>query len=154
MTTIALVVAVVGSGLVGGVMLAFSAMVMPALARRPAADAVAVMQAVNVAAVRPPFLPTFLLAAVACLWVGVDALLGGVDAVALVGALLYLGGAVGLTAAYHVPRNDKLAGLDGAAAVAYWPTYLREWTRANHVRAVLCAAACACLAASIGGGPV
>lgn len=149
MTTIALVVAVVGSGLVGGVMLGFSAMVMPALAGRPAAEAAAVMQAVNLAAVRPPFIGTFLLAAVACGWVAVVSVLDGVAVLALVGSLLYLGGGVGLTAAYHVPRNNKLAALDVADMVAYWPAYLREWTRANHLRALFCAAACAFLVAAL-----
>jgi uncharacterized membrane protein len=48
--------AAVGAGTAGGVYLAFSAMVSPALRARPAAEAVATMQRINEQAVRAPFM--------------------------------------------------------------------------------------------------
>jgi uncharacterized membrane protein len=44
--------------------------------------------------------------------------------------------------AANVPRNEALARLAPGTpeAVAYWPVYLRQWTRWNHVRAVASAA--------------
>ena len=47
-------------------------------------------------------------------------------------------GVVLLTIGYHVPRNDKLDGLDpnSAEGIAYWATYLEEWVRMNHVRTI------------------
>ena len=54
---------------------------------------------------------------------------------AMAGALTYLIGTFGLTAAYNVPRNNRLEQYgDSNQGVEYWPTYRREWTRANHVR--------------------
>jgi uncharacterized membrane protein len=69
----------------------------------------------------------------------------------LAGGTLYLVGVIGLTVAYHVPRNDALAALDPASADAaqHWATYLREWTRANHVRAASGLLAAAALAAAM-----
>ena len=61
----------------------------------------------------------------------------------LVGSALYLFGSFGLTLVANVPRNDALLKLDPGTpeAAAYWPTYVREWTMWNHVRAVASAAA-------------
>ena len=51
------------------------------------------------------------------------------------GAVAYLIGTFGLTAAYNVPRNNRLEQYgDSAEGVEYWRTYRREWARANHVR--------------------
>ena len=65
----------------------------------------------------------------------------------LVGGLLYLIGSFGLTAGYHVPRNNALDAVDpaGAGAAAQWTGYLRGWTRWNHVRAWASLAASAVL---------
>lgn len=55
----------------------------------------------------------------------------------LSGALLYLVGAFGVTAGYHVPRNNALAAVQPGApdAERQWARYVREWTGANHLRA-------------------
>ena len=57
--------------------------------------------------------------------------------IAAAGAL-YLIGAIGVTIAAHVPRNDALAELDPAApsSAARWAAYVSEWTAFNHVRTV------------------
>ena len=56
----------------------------------------------------------------------------------LIACALYIVGVVFLTIGYHVPRNDKLDGLDpdSAEGIAYWATYLKEWVRMNHVRTI------------------
>lgn len=59
------------------------------------------------------------------------------------GAALYVLGTVGTTIAYHVPRNNALAVLDPVTiqAAEHWDGYLREWTRANHLRSLTALAA-------------
>ena len=52
--------AALGAGLIGGVFYAFSTVVMKALARRPVNDAIAAMQAINVAVMNPMFRGAFL----------------------------------------------------------------------------------------------
>jgi uncharacterized membrane protein len=56
-----------------------------------------------------------------------------------------------LTMVANVPLNNRLdaADPDGAAGAAVWADYLVRWTAWNHVRAVLCAAATAALAAGV-----
>ena len=48
--------------------------------------------------------------------------------------------------ACNVPRNERLKALtaESPAAHEYWRTYLREWTRWNHVRTAAALAAAAC----------
>lgn len=102
-----------GAAVTGGVYLAFSAMVMPALRSRPAADAIATMQQVNLAAVRPPFMVVFFGAAASAVVVVVvevvrargDGAVGLGTVVGVAGAALSLAGFV-VTVTYNVPRND------------------------------------------------
>ena len=147
-----------GAAVVGGVYLAFSAMVMPALRSRPAADAIATMQHVNVAAVRAPFMAVFFGSAAAAVAVVVvevlrarsadDASLG--TALGLAGALLSLAGFV-VTVAYNVPRNDLVAALDptSVADQARWLALAREWTSANSLRGGLSLLGAALLGARV-----
>lgn len=57
----------------------------------------------------------------------------------LAGSALYLV-AVGLTVAYHVPKNDALAALDlsAPATVGFWTDYVTSWTALHHLRTVTC----------------
>jgi uncharacterized membrane protein len=137
-----------GAATVGGVFYGFSSFVMKALAQLPAAQGVAAMQRINIVVINPWFMGAFmgtLLLSIACV---VVAVMAG-SAALLAGGLLYALGTFGVTMAFNVPRNNRLARLDAASsdAAAYWPTYVREWTRWNHVRtaAALVAAACAVL---------
>jgi uncharacterized membrane protein len=156
-TTTLAITAAVGAGCTGGALYAFSSFVMPALVRLPAAQGAAAMQAMNVTAVRPPFMVPFAGTAalsVATAVAGALALDQDHGPWLLAGSALYLLGVFGLTMGYHVPRNDALATLDaGAPATAdAWRTYARGWTTANHVRAAagLLAAAAFTVAASVG----
>ncbi|MFE1248144.1 DUF1772 domain-containing protein [Streptomyces sp. NPDC058735] len=140
------VLGVLGTGLVAGVFCGFSAFVMRALAMLPPARGVAAMQAINVTAVTTPFMAVFLGSAVLCAVIAVVTFVvwpeeGAVEL--LVGSALYLFGSFGITTAANVPRNDALAGLepDTPVAAAYWPEYVRGWTRWNHVRTVTSAGA-------------
>ena len=65
LTTIAAVLGLLGSALVGGIFLAFTSFVMKALARVPAQEGIAAMQSINVVVLNPSFLGTFAGTAVA-----------------------------------------------------------------------------------------
>ncbi|GAA1770127.1 anthrone oxygenase family protein [Kocuria aegyptia] len=129
-----MLVAGVGSGLLGGFYLAFSLVVLPALGRRPSGEAVSAMIAVNRAAVRAPFLILFFGTALACLVVVGTAVSGTGAPVRVAGALASLAGWV-LTLAVNVPLNTGLAHTDRRDVV--WSAYARPWGRANHLRAGL-----------------
>ncbi len=140
------VIAAVGSGLVAGVFLTFSVLVVPALRRQSPKRGISVMQAINTAALTPTFLLPFVVTGLACLVVGVAAVSDQADSGAgltLVGVLCYLVGCLLVTGVYLVPRNKKLAErkASDAEAQSYWVRYLQEWTAMNHVRAVAALAA-------------
>lgn len=147
-------VGVVGCGLIGGVFFAFSAFVMSGLNRLPASRATAAMQSINVTAQHPPLMLALFGTAAVCgsliyravtTWGDRRALL------LLIGAVIYLIGAVLVTIAVNVPLNNQLAVLSPASpdAPAHWQHFITLWTLANHARAVLSLAACALLAAAL-----
>jgi uncharacterized membrane protein len=147
--------AALGAGVMAGFFYAFSGLVMPALARRPTAEAVAAMQTINVVVLNPGFFALFFGTAavgVAAAAVSLFAF-SGFDAVACVGAAtVYVVGAVGVTMASNVPLNQRLAALpaDAPEAEALWRgPYLGDWVRWNHVRAIACALAAAGFAAAL-----
>jgi uncharacterized membrane protein len=128
-TEVLRVVAAVGCGLVAGLLLAFSAGVMTALARLPGDTGADAMRAINAAVLNPLFLGVFTGAALACLALAVAVVVTGGPAPALVGAALHLVGAFGVTVAVNVPMNDALA-----AGTLPWERYRTRWTAWNHVR--------------------
>lgn len=130
-----------------GCLYAFSGFVMQGLQRLDPAEGVRAMQAINVTAVRPPFMLVFTGSALLCAAVVVAALVsrGPATGWLIGGAALYLLGTFVLTIGYHVPRNDALAALDADApgTATAWSTYLTEWVRMNHVRTAAAVAAAA-----------
>lgn len=135
-----------GAGLVAGVFFAFSNFVMKALGQLPAEQGVAAMQRINAVVLNPAFLALFVGTAAVAGLCGAGAVLawGSVrSALLLTAAVLYVVGCFGVTAAFNVPRNERLARLaaDSAEAAAYWPAYQREWRLWNHVRALASAVA-------------
>ncbi len=143
-------VTALGCGLIAGVFFAFSSFVMKALARLPAAQGVAAMQEINVAAVSFAFMLALFGTAVACAALAVWALLAWHEPFApylLASSALYLVGVIVLTIAYHVPRNEALARVEPhrADAESHWTRYLSGWTAWNHVRAAASLAAAATL---------
>jgi uncharacterized membrane protein len=69
------------------------------------------------------------------------------------GAVVFLVGAIGLTAAVNVPMNDALAAVDPASVrgAEVWRDYVVRWTRFNDVRALASVVATALLALSVSG---
>lgn len=139
--------AALGSGLIAGVFFAFSAFVMRALGRLPAAQGAAAMQEINVVVLNPAFLFVFLGTAIACAVVAIAVLAGlppGKPSMA-VAAVLYAAGTFGVTIARNVPLNERLASADPNApeTVELWRNYQVEWTFWNHVRTVAALAALA-----------
>ena len=137
-----------GCGLVAGVFFAFSSFVMKALARLAPAEAVAAMQSINKLAVTPAFMTALFGTTAACVALAGWALAGWREPFApwlLAASAVYLVGVIGLTIAYHVPRNQALAKLEptGAGAARHWARYLSEWTGRNHIRTTAAAAAAA-----------
>lgn len=137
-------------GLMAGSFFVFSVMVMPGLARLPSAKGIAAMQAINIAAVRPWFMTAFFVPALlsVALIIAAIANWGEDEAIyVLLGSASYLVGGIGLTAVFHVPRNNALADVDpdGPDASAPWAGYLSSWTAGNHVRAAASLAASALL---------
>ena len=139
-------IAAIASGLIGGVFFAFSAFVLRALHRLPAAEGIAAMQSINVVVINPVFLGVFLgNAAVATVSV-VVALLRWQSPVApwlLAGGVLYFAGTFLVTVAGNVPLNDALAAVSPTAPEAggVWERYVARWGFWNHVRTLAAVAA-------------
>ena len=64
-------------------------------------------------------------------------------ALTLLGSLAYLLGVMAVTGRGNVPMNRRLEALagDGPGLAAFWPGYLRGWTRLNHLRTAASVAA-------------
>lgn len=120
-------VVVTGSGLLGGIYLAFSVAVLPGLRRRPPGEATATMREVNRAILNPVFGLLFGGTALACAALLVTAVLAG-DPLRIAGALAGLAGFV-VTASVNIPINTAV---DRGGE---WGPLARRWTVANHVRA-------------------
>ena len=148
---VATLAAALGCGLVAGVWFAFSAFVMQALARLPAAQGIAAMQSINRMAPTPVFMTAMFGVAALCaglaVWAGVS--LGDRRAAwVLAGSALYLIGTIGVTMAANVPLNTALEAVPtdaGDAGAREWDAYLARWTAWNHVRGVTALAAAASL---------
>jgi uncharacterized membrane protein len=143
-------VTALGCGAMSGVFFAFSAFVMKGLSRLPAAQGIAAMQSINVAAVTPAFMTALFGTAVACVALAVFALFRLDESFAvylLAGSALYVVGTIVMTITYHVPRNEALARIEphSEGAEAHWARYLADWTAWNHVRAAAALAAAAAL---------
>lgn len=146
-TDLLVLFACIGAATIGGVFFAFSSFVMQALAQLPAAQGAAGMQHINVVVINPWFLGVFmgtLLLSIACVVVSLMAW----QPLLLAAGLSYAVGTFGVTAAFNVPRNERLARMGAASpeAAGYWPVYVREWTFWNHVRTVAALASAVCAA--------
>ena len=144
----------IGAATVGGVFFAFSAFVMKALSQLPARQGVAAMQRINVVVLSPLFLGIFLgtaLLAVACVLASFLPWNAPRSPLLLAAGLLYLGGSFLVTAAFNVPRNERLARLnpESPEATTHWVAYVREWTNWNHVRTAASVASAVCSAVSL-----
>lgn len=122
----------------GGVFVAYSTFTGTALRRLPASEAIATMQQVNLAAPRSPVFMLLLFvpaATAAALAVRAVVARDPGSAWLVTGAGVYLLGVVVTTVAFHVPRNDLLAGWAPGTHTAQWDGWLSSWLAGNHVRA-------------------
>lgn len=147
-------ISALGSAVIAGTFFAFSTFVMTALARRPPAEGIAAMQAINVDVVRSAFIVVFFATAIASATLALFALANWNDPRApfwLAGALLYVVGTFVLTILRNVPLNDALAATDPAstAGAVVWARYLTNWTWWNHVRTAAALAATAAFIAAL-----
>ncbi|MBC3194748.1 DUF1772 domain-containing protein [Pseudonocardia sp. C8] len=120
-------VAGIGSGLLGGIYLAFSVAVLPALRRRPAGEAAATMREVNRVILNPVFGALFAGTALTCAALLLAGVLAG-DPLRIAGAVTGLTAFV-VTVAVNIPLNTAL---DRGGE---WDSFAPRWTVANHVRA-------------------
>lgn len=135
------IICAVGAAMAAGAFFTFSTFTMKGLKRLPPAQGAAAMQSINKEAPTPLFMLLLFGTGAACLVLGIYAALHLPDSVSvyqLIGCALYIVGVVLVTAVYHVPRNNKLDGLDpnSSEGIAYWATYLKEWVSMNHVRTI------------------
>lgn len=148
-------VAALGCGLVSGVFFAFSTFVMPALARLQPSQGIAAMQSMIITAINPLFMLAIFGTAAACLVLAISSLFKWQQPGAvylLVGSLLYLVGAVGVTGIVHVPLNDALTIVDPGSTdgVNLWSSFLTTWTNWNHVRTAAALSAAASFTIALG----
>ena len=128
--------AAIGSGIVAGIFYAFSSFVMAALGRLPPEQGAAAMNHINVTVITPSFMLMFMGTALLCLGVAVVAWRAGAGSL-LAGAACYLLGPLGVTMAFNVPLNDRLAATAAQDAASAWPAYVTAWLRWNHVRTAI-----------------
>jgi uncharacterized membrane protein len=103
---------------------------------------IAAMQSINIVIVKPAFLLVFFgtgvlcVAAVAVGWqdLGIGARTWGT-----IGGVVYILGCLGVTVAYNVPLNNRLAVVnpDSEEGEKMWKIYLSQWVRWNHVRSLV-----------------
>ena len=137
---------ILGSGMVGGIFFAFSTFIMRALDQLPKNQGIAAMNGINVTVINPWFLFAFFGTGAVCLPLGLLALGGAAGtqrAYLLAACALYVLGCVGVTMAFNVPLNNRLAAAkpDSSAAEALWAHYLSRWTLWNTVRTAAALAA-------------
>lgn len=135
------IVAILGTGIIGGVFFAFSSFVMKALARLPPAEGIAAMQSINVVVLNRSFLGVFIGTTVISLVLATLAVLGWATPSApffLAGALLYLVGTFLVTGLGNVPLNNQLAAVSAGdtGALVVWERYLDRWTVLNTIRTI------------------
>lgn len=123
--------AAIGCGLNAGIFFAFSTFVMPALARLRSNQGIAAMQLMNITAINPLFMLVLFGTAVACIFLMIMLLLKWNQPGAahlLVGSLLYLVGAIGVTISFNVPLNEALAIAkpDSTDGTTLWARYLTD----------------------------
>lgn len=135
-----LLAATTGCGMMAGLFGSFSSFVMKALAETEGAAGHACMQAINRKIIRPEFLGVFLGTGVLAVVAVILAWRADSDAVwpATSAAVLYVVACILSTIAFNVPLNNRLeqASPVSTAGGVMWQTYLVQWTRWNHVRAV------------------
>lgn len=130
--------AIVGAGVVTGLLFAFSNFALRALAELPARHGMFAMQRINETIINPVFLLFFLGTPVAAgITIAHEVIAASTNGWLVAGAILYWIGPLGITALRNVPLNNGLAQTLPEDAEEKWPEYRRKWQRWNHVRTYL-----------------
>jgi len=146
-------IALLGTGLVTGLLFAFSNFVLQSLGDLPDDEGMYAMQRINERIINPLFLLLFLGTPVLCTAIAVSMLYTLGDSGALLklaGAIFYMAGPFSITVLFNVPLNNRLAAADLSDAGEVWPSYQAQWQRWNHRRTFLGAVAIVLLAAGLG----
>lgn len=144
-----IIIAAIGSGMVAGVLFAFSAFVMKALNRLSAEQSIAAMQSINITVLNPLFSVLFFGTGLISLFILITSFnrWNEPDAIyLLVGSASYLI-ALFITGAFNVPLNNKLAVVNPAAndGTQKWGSFVAKWMIWNHIRTLACVASSAFL---------
>jgi uncharacterized membrane protein len=134
----ATVLAVLGSGLIGGVFFGFAAFMLKAISRLPVPQGIAAMQLITTAIRNSLFLALFFATA---------GLAGALAFAApfwsyhgsgylLLGSLLFLTFPFGVTLLKNMPLNKRLATIkpESAEGAIYWEDFRANWALWNHLR--------------------
>jgi len=146
---------IIAYALVGGIFIAFSDFIMRSLARTSGTGGVEAMQVINREVFRWIFMMLFLGLAPVSVGIalyGLIAIGDNTGTVLAAAGLFYVVGCFGVTIAYNVPLNERLAkmNLADAATSAFWQnTYLPQWTWWNSVRGGACILAAALLLSAL-----
>ncbi len=136
--------AALGSAIIGGLFFAFSTFIMAALAARPPAEGMAAMVSINRVILRSLFIPVFFGTALLSVAIAAHALIAWRPASAwlLGGAAAYLMLSILSTMVFNVPLNNAIDRADPANDnSALWSDYVVRWNRWNHIRTVASLAA-------------
>lgn len=153
--TVLLWFSAIGCGLLAGLYFAFSVFIMRALALIPDEAGIAAMNMINVEILRSAFMPLFFGTTAASAILALVAVLrwGEPSSLAmLVGGMLYVCGMFGVTMAFNVPLNNRLAKTSSGEVSVVWRHYLDVWTRWNHVRTLASTAASTLFVAAVAAG--
>lgn len=135
--TVIIVASISGTGLVTGLLFAFSNFVMKALADLPSDKGMFAMQRINETIINPIFLVLFLGTPILCSAIAINSGLKINEPGSLfllIGALAYLIGPFGITVLFNVPLNNLLARAKVSDADEIWPMYQKRWQWWNHIR--------------------
>lgn len=132
------IITLLGAALMAGTFFAFSSFVMQSLDRLTSANAINVMQQINIVVINPWFLGAFVgTALLSCalfvlVWLHMPASAYWL----LAASAAYFLGTFLLTVLGNIPLNNRLAEMapDDPQAEAVWLIYRRQWTRWNHLR--------------------
>ena len=148
-----LILLIILTGLMAGIYLAFSAVIIRSLNELPALHAAQAMNKINDVIVNTIFLPIFfgstLWYAGLIVWTFAD-WQSETSGLIILAALIYIVGMFLVTAFGNVPMNNKLKAIESneTLLVDYWKKYQYSWSRLNHIRTLSCTIAFAFLIAS------
>lgn len=149
-----LILLIVLTGIMAGIYLVFSIVVMKSLNELPPIQGAQAMNKINDVILNTIFIPIFfgttLWFAGLIAWEISD--WQGSQSISLIAAsLIYIVGMFLVTVFGNVPLNNQLkrSENDEVQLQTSWKIYQDQWTRLNHIRSLACAASCSLLAMAL-----